>query len=1016
MRNKKIKSLLSFVITICLLLAIIPMIQVEDTLALENNITASINGCEKQSGANLLEVIKKTLSQNATVNSIVISDGVVTGDDFKVIKEKIGTLKKLSITSEVKNVDEIPNGLFSATAENLNTTLKTVDLAHVNNVPANLFSFCTALENVSFPNAISIGDNTFNSCISLKSLTLGAVVPKVSNNSFNACGVNRVLYVPATSIPAYLNVNNTVKEDTLDVKVKTATLVNNDTWNGFKVLDVSKKIVTEEKEIKSEPINEKNETTPTEKNEPPLKQAAISIKAPVAGAKIEQFVAESYDGLAEIVSSKWSDGANTLSTGTFAANTVYTAEIVITPKYAATFTTDSVAKINGESVKGTLNEDKTQMSVKKSFKKTGPAVEGINVHVRDKDTDKPIKDAQVFFEDVNVTVKTDVEGFITVSDFTPGEYKIVVSANGYMPEERTVTYQNGVLVVNVALTLNNITGVDITPKTAEVEKGKEKQFQATVKTPTGISVSGVFWSLEGEHHTDTTINEKTGLLKTSYDEKEKTVTVVATAKADGMTTGKVKVTLKDVPPSKQLSSPILIPVQIPVTGEKVNSEISTKEFNGVVTWTPEIVEDSFAPLKKYTAKVIVKANRGFRFTKDTLVTVTDSNKIYDIRVDKDAAENTLSFKVSFPSTFHPDYETQKPLTFSGNIPRVKKYGDTDFVIYARGGTGNGEITYKSTNEKVLKVESDKDAATVKVMSVGTAKIIATKAGDVIDSVSYNPISVTTDDIVVTTRMLTAKVKDVTIKEGSTPKFEVLVSGFVNNDTEETLKLKGYQKPVAASSDTAIGNYTIKVSGGKPTDNYEFDYVEGKLKIVGKDTDLSENKTPDILVSKDVKDEVSVEKLEGSMFKEGTKLSVKDITKSLDERDKRVYDKNVALASKGKELALLYDIKLINDGKDIQPDGKVKVTLTIPQEVKDNYKDLQIVYIDQYGKVEIINSEVNYSKISFNTNHFSMYGIIGAPRNISVNPQTGDKAFNMIFVILGIISFAILVFVPKKLKE
>lgn len=1013
MRNKKIKSLLSFIITICLLLAVIPMIQVEDTLALENNITASINGCEKQSSANLLEVIKKTLSHNATINSIVISEGVVTEDDFKVIKEKINSLKKLSITSEVKNVAEVPKGLFSATAENLNTTLKTVDLAHVNNVPANLFAFCTALENASLPNAISIGDNAFGGCISLKSLTLGAVVPKVSNNTFDACGVDRVLYVPSTSIQAYLNTNNTVKNDMLDVKVKTATSLNNDTWNGFKVLDVSKKIITEEKEIKSEPINE---TTPTNKNEPPLKQAAISIKAPVAGAKIEQFVAESYDGLTEIVYSKWSDGSNTLSTGKFAANTVYTAEIIITPKYAETFTTDSVAKINGETVKGTLNEDKTQMSVKKSFKKTGPAVEGINVHVRDKDTDKPVKDAQVFFEDVNVTVKTDVEGFITVSDFTPGEYKIVVNANGYMPEERTVTYQNGVLVVNVALTLNNITGVDITPKTAEVEKGKEKQFQAIVKTPTGISVSGVYWSLEGEHHTDTTINEKTGLLKTSYDEKEKSVTVVATAKADGMTTGKVKVTLKDVPPSKQLSSPALIPVQIPVTGEKVNSEISTKEFNGIVTWTPEIVEDSFAPLKKYTAKVIVKANRGFRFAKDTLVTVTDSNKIYDIRVDKDAAENTLSFKVTFPSTFHPDYETQKPLAFSKNVPRVKKYGDTDFVIYASGGTGDGEITYKSTNEKVLKVESDKDAATVKVMSVGTAKIIATKAGDIIDSVSYNPISVTTDDIVVTPRMLTATAKDVTIKEGSTPKFEVTVSGFVNNDTEETLKLKGYQKPVAECSDTAIGNYAIKVSAGKPTDNYEFDYIEGKLKIVSKDTDLSENKTPDILVSKDVKDEVSIEKLEGSMFKEGTKLSVKDITKSLDERDKRVYDKNVALASKGKELALLYDIKLINDGKDISPDGKVKVTLTIPQEVKDNYKDLQIVYIDKYGKVEILNSELNYSKISFNTDHFSMYGIIGTPRNISINPQTGDKAFNMIFVVLGLISFAILVFIPKKIKK
>lgn len=1028
MTNKMLKRTLSFIITICLLVGLIPLIQVEETMASENNITASINGCVKQSGSSLLDIINKSINQGAPITSIAVYDGVVTNTDFATIKYNSANLRKLSIAPEVMSVASLPADLFKATADNLNTTLTTVSLAQVNNIPANTFQSCTALQDVSLPNVVSIGDSAFNQCISLQSLTLGVVPPIIGKKVFEACPTNRTVYVPAQSMQAFkqAGINSTTSsfEDEMDSAIASAFAVSNTgSWNGFNIADVATKALVVQETPSAPTINKAFNETSTVKTDPPLNQANISITQPVAGTNIEHFKAIPQDDLCEVVSTSWSDGTNTVVSGDFDANKVYTAIVNVIPKKAPTFATEAIASVNGETLRGTnisLDPDKTKMTItSKPFPKTGPAVSGINVHVKDEATGKPIKDAQVYFPDVNITNRTNADGYVTVEHLIKREepYKIVVMANGYLPsKEILVTYNNAdVQVVIVTLAKSDIKEIVIDPKTAEVEKGKEKQFRASVKTLTGESASGVNWSLEGDHHADTTI-DKFGLLRVAYDEKAKDVTVVATSLLDRITTSKVKVTLKDIPPTTVLKSPVLIPVQAPVTGEQVSTEIATKEFTGRVTWTPDLVDNKFAPLKKYTAKVVVKANRGYRFDKETLIAVTDADRVYDILVDKSAPENTVSFKVLFPSTFNPDYETQKTFAFAGTVPTVKTYGDRDFTLYARGGSGTGEITYKSSNESILKVVNEKDSATIQIVSAGSAKIIATKAGGIIDNVTYNPISVSTNEIVVSPKKLTAKVKDLTIHEESTPKFEVVVTGFVNKDSEALLKSKGYQPPVASCSDTKIGNYPIKVNGGTPTKNYEFDYVEGKLKIVSKNTDISDKYTPDILVSKDLKNEVSVEKLEGDMFKEGTTLSVKDITNYIDERDKRVYDKNIMMASKGKQLALLYDITLVLDKKEIQPDGKVKVTVEIPQDIRDKFKEFEAVYIDQYGKVELLESEVSYNKISFNTNHFSKYGIIGTAKNVSNNPQTGDKAFNMVFVIMGLVALGILMFVPKKASK
>lgn len=77
--------------------------------------------------------------------------------------------------------------------------------------------------------------------------------------------------------------------------------------------------------------------------------------------------------------------------------------------------------------------------------------------------------------------------------------------------------------------------------------------------------------------------------------------------------------------------------------------------------------------------------------------------------------------------------------------------------------------------------------------------------------------------------LTVNAQDVSISSGNEiPDFELSYQGFVNGQNEESLT----QKPVAttdATSDSAPGTYTIKVSGGEST-NYAFMHVDGTLTI------------------------------------------------------------------------------------------------------------------------------------------------------------------------------------------
>lgn len=1052
--NRLFKRIVSFLVTICLLVAFVPIMNFEETLAVENNITASINGCAAKSGINLSDVISKSVSPGAAVSSIVISEGVVSALDFEIISSHMKSLRKLLITNTVSSVSEPPQNLVGASPQQVNSTLTYLELANVNSIPAGTFQFCTALSYASLPNAIFLGSNAFEGCISLNTLILGAAPPQVGQDVFNATSEYKTVYVPSTSINAYKTAdptNSAAQSEALknaamaiaggalldgsdysstNISALTDLISNqagaSNTWHGFTVVDsiykpavpsiVSGYSGSVHTDSKTDTASEDNESVPA--NAPEIGGiVGVTTIQPVAGREISDFTPYVNNSDCE-VEVEWKPGGKT-----FAANTECEAAITV-KALNARFATDTVFKLDGEEKKVELNTNRTEAKFEtiKSVVNAGTGqVDGLCFRVFDASDASPIVGALVSIKDMNADARTGEDGSVVISGINVGaKLRVKIAANGYIPHEQAVEYDVAGREIRVSLTPNSITEVVVSPSDASVEKGKTQQFTADVLTANGVNVAGVTWSILGDHHSDTNISEK-GLLRVSDREKAKNLTVAAVSKADGITEGTVEVTLNDPPAATEIKNPVTIPVPTPVTGEKAEFSFTTPEFVGIIEWSPALTGDGkFLPLRKYTASVIAKATEGYKFNKDTKVEVIDSERSYDILVDKNAPENTLSFKVVFPSTFNPSYETQKNFAFTSSFPKVKTYGDSNFTVYARGGNGRGAITYKSTDEKVLKIVSNgTSSASVKVVGVGSAKIVATKAGDNTGTIDYNPITITSEPILVVPKVLKATAKDLTIHQDTNPKFTVVVTGFVNGDTEESLRASGYQQPVAESSETEVGIFPIVVSGGAPTANYVFDYYDGKIKIVDKNTIIDDNAEPDILKSNDTGTEITAEKIEGTMFEDGTELVVKDITKDIDPNDRRVYDKAIMTMTQGQSLAILYDITLKNGENAVENDGKTRVSISIPQNIRDNYRNFQIVYIDDDSKVSIIESSVAYNKISFTTDHFSKYGIIGNIRTASNNPQTGDTMFtpfNLCFVGLGLVALAVLMFMPKRSKS
>ncbi|NLU25098.1 MAG: LPXTG cell wall anchor domain-containing protein [Clostridiales bacterium] len=119
---------------------------------------------------------------------------------------------------------------------------------------------------------------------------------------------------------------------------------------------------------------------------------------------------------------------------------------------------------------------------------------------------------------------------------------------------------------------------------------------------------------------------------------------------------------------------------------------------------------------------------------------------------------------------------------------------------------------------------------------------------------------------------------------------------------------------------------------------------------------------------------------------------------------------------GKDIVSLFDISLMQGDKKVQPNGKVRVTLTLTQQQLKEYKDFKIMYIDASGNAAIIESTVSGNEITFETDHFSGYGIIGTKISDSKTPATGDGTYLGWMAALVLSGSALLLVGRKRKKE
>ena len=147
------------------------------------------------------------------------------------------------------------------------------------------------------------------------------------------------------------------------------------------------------------------------------------------------------------------------------------------------------------------------------------------------------------------------------------------------------------------------------------------------------------------------------------------------------------------------------------------------------------------------------------------------------------------------------------------------YGDEAYQLPETTNEGLA-LTWTSSNEEVASISDNE----IIIKKPGTTTITATQDGDE----TYNAFSVSFT-LTVAKAQLTVTADDQTMVEGDPlPELTVSYEGFQYSD-DITVLTKQATAKTSATSDSAPGTYTIRVSGAK-ADNYSMKYQSGTLTI------------------------------------------------------------------------------------------------------------------------------------------------------------------------------------------
>ena len=201
--------------------------------------------------------------------------------------------------------------------------------------------------------------------------------------------------------------------------------------------------------------------------------------------------------------------------------------------------------------------------------------------------------------------------------------------------------------------------------------------------------------------------------------------------------------------------------------------------------------------------------------------------------------------------------------------------------------------------------------------------------------------------------------------------------------------------------TVVGAGSAKIIATKTADD---NYNEATIES----TEITINKT----IVADKNDKVIIEGEEGTSFDPDVILQVVDITNDITSENKDLYNANIKLLNPDGSISTLFDLKLLLNDQPIQPDGPIVVKIKLTDE-QMQFASLQVVYINDNGETQLIDSEVIDGYIVFTLEHLSMYAIVGTPVSV---PDTGYVLIP-VFVIafFSMLGFAIFCFKRKNVR-
>ncbi len=398
------------------------------------------------------------------------------------------------------------------------------------------------------------------------------------------------------------------------------------------------------------------------------------------------------------------------------------------------------------------------------------------------------------------------------------------------------------------------------------------------------------------------------------------------------------------------------------------------------------------------------------FSKDNLTDITipkildENGKFYDILEEGMALGQWKDKTENISYNYRPDKLTEKhEYLFEKMTPVSGTWGDCEWILKdgiltINGGTAKSTNVFPFISDKVLvrpidiqkveikgKIVFDEEEVSLEDLFSGCSKLTEIEGLDKIDMSKVVNINRMFYDCNLL-RKLDMNGWDMSnVKKCSNIfllcKFDFIVMplAFESEGTRidfESQLLEGY---LIIGGDASKGLSLREGSWSDVTADIDYDGIPDTLR----NGHTYINRTTYLAQREDAATNIIVKKEDGSLFDSDIELNVSDVTTNED------YAKYAVVANELGNINCLFDIALEKDGEAVQPDGKILVSIPLPDDMSEEAK---VYSIAEDGTATDMNAIFEEGYLTFTTDHFSVYAVV--EDRAVVGDVNGDGIFNM----------------------